>query len=78
MNNYEQMKNQFLVELNKSMSIDADNLNLIASALDVAASKYDIAIKTTSQPEDKNVIPAMLPRLPLQKPVPTMIPRFVI
>ena len=60
MNNYEQMKNQFLVELNKSMSIDADNLNLIASVLDIAASKYDVTSKANSQPENKSVIPVML------------------
>lgn len=60
MNNYEQMKNQFLVELNKSLPMSADNFNLVVSALDIAVRKFDITLKETSQETSENVIPAML------------------
>ena len=60
MNSYEQMKNQFLVELNKVIPMSADNLNLVASALDVAACKYDVELKEAPQQSDDNIVPAML------------------
>lgn len=60
MNTYEQLKNQFLVELNGTMSLSGDDLNLITAALDRAAHPYEITLKETALSTKIDPIPAML------------------
>lgn len=60
MNSYEQLKNQFLVELNGTMSMSGDDLNLVTAALDRAAHPYEITLKQTALSTKVDPVPQLL------------------
>lgn len=60
MNNYEQMKNRFMVELNSTMPLTSESLNLITAALDRAIYGYELVLQETALSTFVDPIPAMV------------------
>lgn len=61
MNAYEQMKNDFYVELEQTLpDLPREQYELIGNVLDRAAFKYDITVKETSLTIAVDLIPPLL------------------